>query len=302
MHEIIKEILKFEQQLRGRFGEMQLPLPGGLSVTEAQVLTALAHEDNWTARGLMKRLGVDAGYMSRLLAGFERRKLIKRERSRRDRRAMLITLTSRGADLAAEIDATEETRLLGKLKGFDKSARDTLVAALRQCGEALTPRTQGPLVYRPLALGDAGWIIHRHGALIAVEQGWDIRFEGMCAGILAEFIRDFDARYERSWVAERDGQILGSLFLVRANEQTAKLRLLYVDKEARGMGLATKLIQKSITFARSKGYRRLVLFTTSENVAARRIYERLGFRKMSEEPTDLFGNGLMGEEWALALV
>ena len=302
MHDAIQEIRAFSRFYARLFeGPEGLSLPG-LSVTEGRILSEMARQEGLTARAIMKTLGLDAGYLSRILAGFEHSKLIKRERSRRDRRAVLLHLTPRGAALAAELEATAQAHIRQRLDGLDPNAQQALIAAMQQIQTQFAPaRRTAPLLIRQLRLGDAGWIIHRHGALIAAEQGWDLRFEALCASILAEFIRDYDARYERSWIAERDGQILGSLFLARVDADTARLRLLYVEKAARGMGLASKLIEKSIQFAQDKGYQRLRLFTTSENIAARRIYERIGFTKTSEEPTDLFGSGLMGEIWEMEL-
>lgn len=303
MTDVVQEIRAFARFYTGAFGGQDGSiLPGGLSATEGRILGELARQDGLTARNIMKTLGLDAGYLSRILTGFEKKKLIKRERSRRDKRAVLLSLTARGADLAAEAEAKAQAQIRQQLEGMDAAARGRLVAALQQAQAQFAPeRRAAPLVFRQLKLGDAGWITHRHAVVIAAEMGWDQRFEALCASILGEFIRNYDARFERSWIAERDGQILGSLFLTRVDPQIAKLRLLYVEKEARGMGLATKLIEKSMQFARDKGYGVLQLFTTAENVAARRIYERLGFVKVSEEPTDLFGNGLMGETWELRL-
>lgn len=303
MSNVIQQIQDFSRFYAAMFGGQDgSTLPDGLSATEGRILGELMRQDGLTARGIMKTLGLDAGYLSRILAGFEKKKLIRREQSRRDKRAMLLHLTPRGRALAEQLDAQYQAHIRQQLAGMDGDAQEALVRAMRDVRTQCTPeRRAAPLVIRQLKLGDAGWIIHRHGALIAVEQGWDERFEGMCAGILADFIRQYDARFERSWVAERNGHILGSLFLVREDEQTAKLRLLYTEKEARGMGLATKLIEKSIQFARQKHYQRVRLFTTSENIAARRIYERIGFVKISEESTDVFCKGLMGEIWELAL-
>ena len=155
--------------------------------------------------------------------------------------------------------------------------------------------------FRPLALGDAGWIIHRHGVAIAPEFGWGMGFEAMCAQILADFITNFDPASEQSWIATRGDEILGSLFLVRADATTAKLRLLYVEKASRGLGLATQLLQRAIAFAREKGYATITLYTTSSNVGARRIYQKLGMELVREEAEELFGQSLTGEYWQLSL-
>ena len=158
-----------------------------------------------------------------------------------------------------------------------------------------------PLTFRPLQPGDAGWIIHRHGVAIAPEFGWNMEFEALCAQILADFIKGFKPDCEASWIAQRGGDILGSLFLIREDDTTARLRLLYVEKAARGMGLATQLLQQSFAFARSKNYRRVVLFTTDSNEAARRIYLKLGMTLAKEEPFDFAGKKQNGETWELVL-
>jgi GNAT superfamily N-acetyltransferase len=161
--------------------------------------------------------------------------------------------------------------------------------------------SQEAITFTPLQPGDAGWIVHRHGVAIAPEFGWDWRFEALCARIMADFIDRFRPEDEASWVARRDGQILGSLLLVRESATAARLRLLYVEKDARGLGLATALLTRAIAFAREKGYATLMLFTTNENANARRIYERLGMRLTKEEPMEFAGKAQIGETWELAL-
>lgn len=275
--------------------------PGGLSAGEARLFATIAARKGQTARNLSDQLGLDTGYVSRMLAEFEARKLLTRAPARHDRRAKTITLTPEGWVLALALDALGEqqlTTLTGHLRAEALPALGQAVATVNSLlGTAPTP----PLVFRQLQLGDAGWITYRHATAIAPEFGWDNKFEALCAQILADFITNYDPTCERSWIAERGGQILGSLFLIRTDAETAKLRLLYVEPAARGMGLATKLLEKSIQFARSKAYKKVQLFTTSGNVGARRIYERLGFACIRSEATDLFGDGLMGEIWELVL-
>jgi GNAT superfamily N-acetyltransferase len=163
------------------------------------------------------------------------------------------------------------------------------------------PKLPASLTLRPLRPGDAGWIIYRHATLLAPEFGWNASFEAICARILADFIDHFQPACECSWIVERDGAILGSLFLVRQDEETAKLRLLYLEPEVRGMGLARTLLETSIAFARSRNYRRLCLFTTSNLSDARRLYARLGFMMVDDTLPAPFGEGVKGEEWVLDL-
>lgn len=163
------------------------------------------------------------------------------------------------------------------------------------------PQTTNTITFSDMGPGDAGAILHYHGAVIAPEFGWNLEFDALCAQILADFIRNFQPAHEKSWVARQNGKVVGSLFLIRENEQTARLRLLYVDKTARGLGLATDLLQHSFAFAREKHYRRVVLFTTDSNVGARRIYTKLGMKLVTEEPFDFAGKKQVGETWELEL-
>lgn len=163
------------------------------------------------------------------------------------------------------------------------------------------PQPQDVLLFRTLSNGDTGWIIHRHGSVIAKEFGWNMEFEALCAQILADFIRNFQPEWETSWIVEREGSIIGSLFLIREDGTTARLRLLYVEPDARGLGLATRLLENAMAFARSKGYQKVTLFTTSSNIAARRIYQKLGMTLTRTEPFDFGGEALAGEHWDLAL-
>lgn len=281
---------------------MDVAWPENLSSTEVRVLIELSSREGQTAKQLVDRLGLDAGYLSRMLTGFEKKRWLLRQPSPRDRRATLLSLTARGRALAGTLDHAVQAQMAKLLAPLSAMQREELAQAMRRVRRLLSGESsRSPLVIRQLKLGDAGWIIHRHGALIAVEQGWDQKFEALCAQILADFIRDYDPSSDRSWIAERDGQILGSLFLVREDAQTARLRLLYVEAAARGMGLATRLLERSIRFARERGYKTLQLFTTAENEAARRIYQRMGFTRIREEPTSLFGENLTGEVWQLPL-
>ncbi len=157
------------------------------------------------------------------------------------------------------------------------------------------------IVLRGLQVGDIGWVAHRQGILYAQEYGWDGTFEALVAEIAAQFVKNFDAEWENAWIAERDGQVLGSVFVVKVSEQEAKLRLLYVEPDARGTGLGRRLTQECIAFAQAQGYEKLTLWTNDILHAARRIYQEAGFVLVSEEPHHSFGVDLMGQYWSLDL-
>ena len=299
MNDLATELQLFQRDLLPRLTGGTV-LPDALSTTEARILAALGTEEGVTARQLARQLRLDPGYLSRLLGALCTRGLVRRSASRRDRRAHLLHLTASGTRLAETVAHHQVAAATACVAALPPAAHTACASALAQLRQALDP-APAPVIFRQLRLGDAGWIIHRHGTLIAAEHGWDMRFEALAAEILAQFIRQYDPTCERSWVVERNGVILGSLFLVRLDAQTAKLRLLYVEPAARGLGLATRLLEKSMRFAREKGYQRLTLFTTAENISARRIYEKLGFTRVSTSPNDLFGENLVGEEWLIVL-
>jgi len=166
-------------------------------------------------------------------------------------------------------------------------------------GEREQPKT--PYLIRAHQPGDMGWVIHRHGVLYAEEYGWDERFEALVAHIAAEFIDKFDAKRERCWIAERDGAIVGSVFLVKKSDRVAKLRLLLVEPSARGLGIGARLVEECVRFARQARYRKITLWTQSILDAARGIYRKNGFRVVKRERHESFGHKLVGETWELSL-
>lgn len=278
-------------------------LATSFSLTEARVLYELAQRDDLTAARLCKALGLDAGYLSRVLARFLRRGLIGKRAHAADGRRSLITLTAKGRKAFAALDTRSRAQIGDLLAALSAPAQDRLVGAMRAVEHLLgATRAAAPLVtlraHRP---GDMGWVVHRHGALYAQEYGWDERFEALVAGIVAEFVQRFDPRRERCWIAEQDGEIVGSVFLVRHSDDVAKLRLLLVEPRARGSGLGRRLVEACIVFARACGYRTLSLWTNDNLHAARAIYARAGFRCVKQEPHASFGQPLIGETWELPL-
>jgi DNA-binding MarR family transcriptional regulator/predicted GNAT family acetyltransferase len=281
-----------ERLLRSRF-----------SLAEVRILYELAHRTDPTAAELARDLAMDGGYLSRLLRELARRGLVGRRASRTDarRRQLRLTEAGRRAFQRLDIRASEEIRaLLAPLASGEQrrliGAMDTVEAILRD-----TPRERVPYLLRPPRPGELGWVVERHGTLYAEEYGWDERFEGLVAGVVAEFVRGYDPRRERCWIAERDGEPVGSVFLVRGSDTLARLRLLFVEPGARGLGIGKRLVEECVRFARTAGYRRVSLWTNSVLVAARHIYEVTGFRLTQEEPHQLFGSGLVGQTWELEL-
>jgi DNA-binding MarR family transcriptional regulator/GNAT superfamily N-acetyltransferase len=272
------------------------------SLTEVRVLYELAHHGGTTAARLTRTLGLDEGYVSRILQRFGRMGLVRRTRSKADARAASLSLTARGATAFGPLDARADDAIRELLAPLSPSARKTVVGGMRQIEHALGGPIAGSVVrlrtHRP---GDLGWIVHRHGALYAQEYGYDERFEAIVAEIAAGFLRTFDPKRERCWLADRDGEILGSVMLVRKSPTVAKLRLLYLEPHARGLGLGRRLVQECIDFARTAGYRRMTLWTQSSLTAARHIYETAGFRRTGSKVHSDFGPREAAETWDLEL-
>jgi len=282
-----------------RAGLLDSPFP----LAEARLLYELAHRERPTASALARDLGLDAGYLSRMLRGLERKRLITRERSPSDARQSLLGLTAAGRRAAATLDTRSSAEVRAMLGKLPDAGQRRLVEAMRDVERLLgaAPDPKVPYLLRPHRPGDMGWVVHRHAVLYAQEYGWDERFEALVAKIVAKFIDDFDPKRERCWIAERGGEIVGSVFLVAKSPTVAQLRMLYVEPAARGLGIGKQLVDECERFARDKGYRKIVLWTNSILHAARRIYEAAGYRLVAEEPHDSFGHRLVGQTWELKL-
>jgi DNA-binding MarR family transcriptional regulator/GNAT superfamily N-acetyltransferase len=276
------------------------------SLTEVRVLWELAHRQQPTATDLAGALGLDAGYLSRLLRRLETQRLLTRRPSLDDRRQSLLGLTARGRRLFATLDSRSERDVARLVGGLDGAGRRALVASMQSIekllggGAAAAAKSQ-PYLLRGPQPGDLGWIVHRHGVLYAEEYGWDARFEALVAEIVGRFVARYDRTRERCFVAERDGAIVGSVFVVARSRAVAKLRLLYVEPSARGLGIGARLVDECIRFARQAGYRRIELWTNSVLSAARRIYERAGFVLVDAEPHHSFGKPLVAQTYRLDL-
>ncbi len=273
------------------------------SLTEARILFELGHSEQVKASGLCRELGLDAGYLSRILARLEQQGLIAKVRSDSDGRQRLLHLTPEGEKTAALLDQRSREEVSEMLSDLSEEERQRLLKAM-QTIEGVFDRGlkfSEPFVLRPHEPGDMGWVTHRHGVLYAQQYGWDERFEALVAQIVADFINNYNPARERCWIAEMDGEIIGSIFLVQSSETVAKLRLLLVEPKARGMGLGTRLVQECIRFARRSGYQKIVLWTNSVLVEARHIYHKSGFMLIEQEPHHSYGHDLVGETWELIL-
>ena len=273
------------------------------SLSEARVMYELAHRDDAAAKDIGIELGLDAGYLSRIVQNFEENGLITRKPLPADRRQYRIGLTAKGRQAFAKLDRTSHDEVAAMLGQLSDADRARIVHAMAAIEHVLAPQAakRPAFLLRSHRPGDIGWVVSRHGAVYAQEYGWDISFEALVAEITAQFIRSFDPAREHCWIAEIDGKPVGSIFLVKASDEVAKLRLLLVDKTARGLGVGRALTEQCIRFARETGYRSITLWTQSILVAARDIYQRAGFVRAATEPHHSFGVDLIGETWEMKL-
>jgi len=297
----IDALRRFNRFYTRRIGVLREGLLGSpYTLTEARLLYELAQGERATASALGRDLGLDLGYLSRLLQGLKRRGLVRARRAAHDGRQSLLTLTAKGRQAFSVLNSRSRDATGAMLAPLPEHDRERLVGAMRTV-EGLLSNKRGEIALRSHRPGDLGWVVHRHGALYAEEYGWDERFEALVAGIVARFVKHFDAQRERCWIAEIDGERVGAVLVVKQSRSTAKLRLLIVEPGARGRGLGRRLVEECIAFARAKGYRKLVLWTQSNLAAARAIYKQCGFRRVRKERHSSFGYDLVGEFWQLAL-
>ncbi|QDO96865.1 MarR family transcriptional regulator [Ferrovibrio terrae] len=275
------------------------------SLAETRVLYELAHRDRVTASDLVRDLGMDAGYLSRMLRGFEKQGLITRKAAKEDARQSVLTITAAGRKAFAPQEDVSRRVLSPLIERLPAEDRARLVEAMDTITQLLSeekPAAKPGFHLRPHRPGDIGWMVQKHGELYTAEYGWDSSFEALAAEVGTQFLRDFDPAWENAWIAELDsGERVGCVFLIRKSATVAKLRVLIVDPKARGLGVGKALVQACIDFAKLKGYRKITLWTNSILVAARGIYEKTGFRLVQSEPHDSFGQKLIGETWDLKL-
>jgi DNA-binding MarR family transcriptional regulator/GNAT superfamily N-acetyltransferase len=289
------------------------------SLTEARLLYEIAHRRGVTAGELAADLDLDRGYLSRLLKGFETKKLLVRTPSEQDGRRQHLRLTPAGVRVFAPLEERSQAQVRDMLSALGEDRRHAVLAAMDTIQGALAEQGQPPqgrhseiqqsrgqqsprqLTLRGHRPGDMGWVVQRHGEIYHQEYGWNEEFEALVAEIAAEFVRKLDTARERCWVAEYDGRRVGCIFLVAKDATTAKLRLLLVEPDARGLGVGRTLVAECVRFAREVGFRKIVLWTQDNLTAARRIYGNEGFVKTGQEPHHSFGYDLVAETWELEL-
>jgi DNA-binding MarR family transcriptional regulator/GNAT superfamily N-acetyltransferase len=298
----IAAVRRFNRFYTRRIGALQ---PGYLGspfpLPQARVLYELGHRGSSTASELGAELDLDLGYLSRLLQGLRRQGLVQGQAAKEDARRVRLSLTARGRKAYQQLDARSREEVAGMLGRLAAPEQARLVGALQAVEAVLERKGEPEIALRPHRPGDMGWVVHAHGRIYAQEYGWDERFEALVAGIAKDFVENLDRSRERCWIAEMDGEPVGSVFVVKESRSTAKLRLLIVEPKARGRGLGRRLVEECIAFARAQGYRKLVLWTQSNLAAARAIYKATGFRLKKTEPHRTFGVKLTGEYWELEL-
>lgn len=301
MTSVVEDVRGFNRFYTRVLGLLRPDLAGSsFGLTEARVLFELAHRDDVAVSELRRDLDLDAGYLSRILSGFSTSGLVAREKSAADGRRQVVRLTADGQRAFAELDQLQAGAIATMLAPLDEGQRAELVTSMGRIRRTLgdEPHWRG-LVLRPPAPGDLGWVVERHGYRYAAEYGWDTTFEALVARIVADFAERDDSKREAAWIAELDGERVGCVFCTAADaKDTAQLRLLIVEPSARGAGVGTRLVDECLRFARRAGYRRITLWTNDVLVAARRIYERAGFRCDRREPHHSFGHDLVGEYWS----
>lgn len=277
-------------------------LASDFSLSESRILFELAQRRGMTASDFVRELGMDAGYVSRILKSLRQRGLITARASAADARQSLLALSPQGRKAFKALDQGSRRQVASLIEDLTASQKKELASHMQKL-ERLLARPAAPRTFslREHRIGDIGWVARRQGMLYAEEYGWDGTFEALVAEIAARFINKFDAQWERCWIAECEGEIVGSVFLVRQSKTVAKLRLLYVEPEARGMGLGARLTDECIRFARAKGYKTLTLWTNDVLVSARRIYVAAGFQLKSENRHHSFGKDMVGQHWDLRL-
>jgi DNA-binding MarR family transcriptional regulator/N-acetylglutamate synthase-like GNAT family acetyltransferase len=300
----IEAVRRFNRFYTRRIGVLDEALLGsGLALAEVRVLWEIGHAPGCAASALADRLALDSGYLSRILRGFRARGWVEATASDEDARQRRLTLTAKGRRGLEPLERRSNAQVAAMLAELGPARRERLVEAMRSIQALLDPAepVAWPYTLREPRPGDFGWVVERHGAVYAREYGWDTTFEGLVAEIVAKYLRRHDPARARAWIAEREGDRIGCVFLVGQSRRVAQLRLLFVEPSARGLGVGSQLVDECIRFARAARYGRIVLWTQSILTSARSIYARKGFRIVASEKHRSFGAELAGENWALEL-
>jgi len=299
--ETVRRFNRFYTRQIGLLNEGLLDSP--FSLTEVRALYELAHREQPTAAELCKDLGLDSGYLSRILRKFEKQQLIEKKGSQ-DARQSLLSLTRKGRKAFDPLEARSDEQVAAMLGKLPPAKQRDLVHAMQTIESVLGTPDQKPASYvlRQHRPGDMGWVVQRHGELYWREYRYDERFEALVAKIVGDFIENLDPVRERCWIAERDGENVGSVFLVQKSKTISKLRLLLVEPSARGLGIGARLVSECVRFARDAGYKKMMLWTQSELAAARAIYQKAGFELVEEKRHQSWGRkDLVAETWELTL-
>ena len=276
-------------------------LQSDYSLTELRILYELASRGDLTSADLRQMLGLDAGYMSRIISGFEKRGLIQKVPSPTDARAAQLHLTELGREILIPLEKASREQIVAMLERLPEPQQKQLIGAMTLIQTLLQGNQDSTYLLRDPQPGDMGTVMQQQAALYSREYGWNSEFETLVAEVVAKYLRDYDPTNERCWIAEKDGKVIGSVFIVRQDETTAKLRMLYVDASARGLGIGSRLVEECLRFARQIGYKHMTLWTTSNLTAARKIYQQAGFELVEEEAVHSFGKDLVSQTWARAL-
>jgi DNA-binding MarR family transcriptional regulator/N-acetylglutamate synthase-like GNAT family acetyltransferase len=299
-----EEMRRFSRFYTRRIGVLHEGYNGSeFSLTEARIIYEVAHLEVATASDLVKSLELNPGYLSRILKTFEERNLIRRAAAPNDARQQFISLTEAGQQKFAALNVRSRNDMLRMVGDLTSRQQERLIVAMNEIETLLSaePERGASYVLRPHQPGDLGWAVQQHGLLYAEQYGWDETFEALAAEVAAKFLRDFDPKRERSWIAEKDGENVGCIFLVKQSDEVAKIRMLLVHPKARGLGIGKRLVEECIRFARQKGYKTITVWTNDILTTARHIYQLAGFKLMAEERHHSFGHQMVGETWELEL-
>ena len=275
-------------------------LQSDYSLTEIRVMYELSSRGDLTSADLCQMLSLDAGYLSRLVGGLEKKGLIDKVRSVTDARAVQLHLSDAGRSVLAPLEQQTQQEVIALLHALPEQQQQQLTGAMQRI-QSLLQGTSPTYLLRDPQPGDMGVVVQQQSALYAREYHWNCEFEALVAEIVAKYLREFDPACERCWIAEKDGQVVGSVFVIRHDATTAKLRMLYVDASARGMGIGQRLVDECVRFARHAGYTRMLLWTVDILTDARKLYQKAGFELVEEEPMESFGKALVSQTWALTL-